>query len=53
MMEMLPLVDQVVGGSYGGGGPGAATPGNVVAVTNTDTPSNGAGNAGGTRCNSS
>ena len=35
------------GGSYGGGSPGAASPGNVVAVTNTDTPSDGAGNAGG------
>ena len=35
------------GGSYGSGGPGTASPGNVVASTNVDTPSNGAGNAGG------
>jgi len=41
------------GGSGGGGSyvapsnPGAASPGNVVAVTNVDTPADGAGNAGG------
>ena len=36
------------GASYGPpSNPGAAPPGNVVAVVNTDTPANGAGNAGG------